>query len=1609
MSANSSSSFGTLSQQVIEACGWILVHTLWEFLLIAAIAHIAMMLLRNQSAEIRYRTLLGFFTLIAVAPLVTLLFLQPSIAVPEQSQSISKSLSEIDHANSEPAATAPPSNGQFPSKQVEVAATANTLEEFSKDSNRQANSSSRNQSTEASNSQWERFEALVAPHLSKIVVGWLAGVLLFSLRPFLGWLYVRRLIREHVSIANESLQEKLSALIARMRIRTPTSLLVSELVSVPMVVGCFRSFILLPSALVTQIPTHQLEAILAHELAHIRRRDYIVNLFQTIVETFCFYHPAVWWLSNQVRVERENCCDDDSVRVIGNRVEYGRALLAIQELQGSGSPLALQAKGGVLLERVRRILGIKHQATSAMSWTFGLVLWSLIGLASSFLLLTLSTQDAKAEEWGDAVAGLQFRIVTLDPSVTDEMPNLASLDSEFGSDSELTIGIQLKNVSDAPIKLAGIRYGTGFAKEVQGTLNTQLYAPHWFDLEYRDEKGTLIRFPERTLREPAMIVGSCAIQELKPGETLTEVLRPAKFLAPFRNDLASGKYRLRVRYSGPQNEFKAFIDKHWPDKEFGKAWSDTVVSNEVSFEIRDSNLAKPKVELAWGTPLKGLAAAVELRPVDSIATNPHNQSGVPLGTNLETIVHVRNVSLKPISFISEVGRQGDTIELRDESGQEIEVPYTFYTGWPIDVAWTLKPGESAELGILSPAVTVESFAKPGVFKLKCQLRFNSRTQKNEAGEVIFPRKEDYQEVLETGTATIYISEKPAKPDSSALQIEAPFRLQDHWIIEDLCWVNEGRELLTVSLQGGVNVRRWDVAGRKLLSEIKLQSDVHGREINQGSLRISRNGKRIFGVTDSYLGMWDADSGILLKQISIPKEDWKYDTVRSLDCNSDGSIVFAGLGTRYEKLTLVYDGYGVVWNTNTGETIANVLHENGYYFRDIAISNDGKRVVTCNEHGGSPAVWDLATGKKLADLSKLTNDWKSPNEELISNNLITGVAFSPNNETIAIAGTYGIKLAEATTGKLIRTIDAPYRYSSGWGVPVKFSQDGKLIYRAGAQGIKEKYSVPIWSVDSGELLFEVGGDAETARLSPDGNTLATGESDFWESVSIWPLRKGVPLKIDSEPNQYSRENRVEENTHEIGDAAKAYAEKWKPTWGKSVKGFEYGIALTKPSNQFAAGERVTMAAFVRNASDSPKRISLTPDMFGNGPKLMHESKEEATLTRQKLLGKPSLYRDTLQPGEVFGPLYFNVGLGNDPTSGRQIWTPYWEVPKLGKCNVTHQIKLGIAPPSSDPYDQPTWDEFDLLSGEITFEVVATQPTPQSSRRFSEGTEVVSKTEAEQVKGTVVDENGNPVSGFELISTNGGIYATSDAKGEFAFNRKVGSHGAMHGYSTKHLPWYGAPEAGEELKIVLRSKKTDLAEPGKRKLLVRVHDSLTAKPIPNVTVVATCWEGPRDHEKGGEGVTDQNGVATLEGLDPISHQITTTSKSPLPYIPSSYHPSGDVEEVIVLLAPACELVLRAVDNETGVGIPGVTFDRENAAGEYWANQISPDIMGSNQSDFEPKTDKKGYFRCLVSSAHWSYMVGSFPNGYSKIVPIDGRSELELETPPGGKVEYTFRLVK
>jgi GWxTD domain-containing protein len=195
-----------------------------------------------------------------------------------------------------------------------------------------------------------------ADYLPWLAPLWLAGVLFFHVRGVVSWMAARRLRRRGVCAATEVWQSRVDRLAARLRVSRSVVLLESCLAEVPVVIGYVRPVILMPVGLLAGLPSGQIESILLHELAHIRRHDYLVNLMQIVVESLVFYHPAVWWISGVMRAERENCCDDLVVATQGDAFAYAAALTALEQNRGTVRDAVLAATGGSLVKRVRRLL-----------------------------------------------------------------------------------------------------------------------------------------------------------------------------------------------------------------------------------------------------------------------------------------------------------------------------------------------------------------------------------------------------------------------------------------------------------------------------------------------------------------------------------------------------------------------------------------------------------------------------------------------------------------------------------------------------------------------------------------------------------------------------------------------------------------------------------------------------------------------------------------------------------------------------------------------------------------------------------------------------------------------------------------------------------------------------------------------------------------------------------------------------------------------------------------------------------------------------------------------------------------------------------------------------
>lgn len=267
-------------------------------------------------------------------------------------------------------------------------------------------------------------------HLPLIVSLWAMGMVFFLLR-FLGGLIFLQHLRSHrVQPLSADWERKLQLISDQLGLKRSVQLLESALVKVPMVIGWMKPVILLPIGALNALSSQQVEAILAHELAHIKRHDYLLNIIRSVVEVLFYFNPAVWWLSAQIRTEREHCCDDMALEVCGDSLSYVRALVALQELNrspGIGLAMTLVNKKPELLNRVRRILNQPKDKSDLME---KLLITCLLLVCLCFTFVNAGNRDNNLLE-------VEFPREAMEPVVDDVEVDLA-IDTDI-VDSKKTV------------------------------------------------------------------------------------------------------------------------------------------------------------------------------------------------------------------------------------------------------------------------------------------------------------------------------------------------------------------------------------------------------------------------------------------------------------------------------------------------------------------------------------------------------------------------------------------------------------------------------------------------------------------------------------------------------------------------------------------------------------------------------------------------------------------------------------------------------------------------------------------------------------------------------------------------------------------------------------------------------------------------------------------------------------------------------------------------------------------------------------------------------------------------------------------------------------------
>ncbi len=345
--------FTCFTQNLNYAIGWMVIHSLWQATAIAIVSGIVALVVRKKSPQLRYwihnAALLG----VLVAAMVTFCLyydfskeIGQTIFVPEKLEAATQGIATT---------------------QAEIRNTTSDIN---------------------APLSMEGLRMYFNQNIYLIVAIWVMGVALFILKLLGGISYVYYLRSRLNFPADEYWLDMVERLGKKAGVKQGMELVESALVRSPLVVGYLKPMILFPIGAINKLNTQEVEAILAHEIAHVLRNDYIFNIIQSVIEALFYFHPAVWWISANIRAERENCCDDVAIALCGNSMTYAKALVSLQEMAYYPSPQMAMAFAGQrknqLLFRVQRILKQPNNKTNVMEKLIATCLLLVMMIALSF-------------------------------------------------------------------------------------------------------------------------------------------------------------------------------------------------------------------------------------------------------------------------------------------------------------------------------------------------------------------------------------------------------------------------------------------------------------------------------------------------------------------------------------------------------------------------------------------------------------------------------------------------------------------------------------------------------------------------------------------------------------------------------------------------------------------------------------------------------------------------------------------------------------------------------------------------------------------------------------------------------------------------------------------------------------------------------------------------------------------------------------------------------------------------------------------------------------------------------------------------------------------------
>lgn len=348
-----------ISSEIIRAIGWTLINITWQGTAIALMLWILLKIFNKSSAQFKYT--ISLLSLVAIVALSTYNFYNSyqSSSPPNEKidivlsngEGIIDGLSQIINSASSP---------------------VSFIELFSVFVNR------------------------LDSYLPLIVNIWIVGIIFFMMKFFVGYVYLQRLKRDKVLNITDKWKEKFFRIESKLAIKKRIRYLESKVARIPLMLGYLKPVIIIPAGMLTGIPENQIEAIIAHELAHIRRNDYLVNILQIFIEIVFFYHPAVWFISSIIRSERENCCDDLALTACEGSLTYAKALVSVQELKPGKvySAVAFSGQKKQLINRIKRMV-MKTEMKSNVSDRIIATLIVSIGIIIATLSVSFTAKSTE--------------------------------------------------------------------------------------------------------------------------------------------------------------------------------------------------------------------------------------------------------------------------------------------------------------------------------------------------------------------------------------------------------------------------------------------------------------------------------------------------------------------------------------------------------------------------------------------------------------------------------------------------------------------------------------------------------------------------------------------------------------------------------------------------------------------------------------------------------------------------------------------------------------------------------------------------------------------------------------------------------------------------------------------------------------------------------------------------------------------------------------------------------------------------------------------------------------------------------------------------------------